>query len=57
MWVLLQHAWKPLLERMPCGCAPRHTREGSLKAMLETPKGLGWEPGSGTGPDGEALSP
>lgn len=40
MWVLLQHAWKPLMERMPCGCAPRHTREGSLKPCWRPPKAL-----------------
>ena len=39
------------------GCAPKHTREGSLKAVLETPRGLGGELGSGPGPDGETLSP
>lgn len=39
------------------GCDPKHTREGSLKAVLETPRGLGWELGSGPGPDGEMLSP
>ena len=39
------------------GCAPKHTREGSLKAVLETPGGLGWDLGSGPGPEGETPSP
>lgn len=39
------------------GCAPKDTREGALKVVLETRGGLGGELGSGPGPDGETLSP
>lgn len=56
MWVFRQPAWKALLENT-YGCAPKHTREGSLKVVLETPRGLGWDLASGPGPEGETLSP